>query len=283
MDLHDIDSILDRQGSTTLKFTTAQALMRSVRQSSNDVLYVEGVSAEDFANIEKLRGENLPFRLKNFSQAERLLIITVPTLCNERMHSTLYDYIKYEIAAMGLRYSWSNLNAATMRAENGGSVVEGDSAGVPTGPNGDAQRWPTLVIEGGYSQSINALVRQAKSWFIASQHQVKIVLLMKLNRSPPGEIIIEQWKELRSQGRPGATTTRGFDSLVPSRIQRITIQKTLPSADPWNSMSYRVSRGPLELEFADIFLRAPGPGEGNIVVGDQDLRELGAAVARLPP
>lgn len=52
----------------------------------------------------------------------------------------------------------------------------------------DIHPWPTLVIETGYSQSIIALRQQMRWWFTASQHRVKIVLLIKLDPLVPGKI-----------------------------------------------------------------------------------------------
>lgn len=60
------------------------------------------VSTEDFANIEEAKGERSAPRLKNFSPAQRLLILVVPTLRYERSHSKLYDLIMGEVAAMGV-------------------------------------------------------------------------------------------------------------------------------------------------------------------------------------
>ncbi|CAI6084021.1 hypothetical protein V2G26_020134 [Clonostachys chloroleuca] len=101
-DLEPVDTNPTTVGPATVKFTTAQALLQAVRQSSSDVIYVEDVSTEDFANIEEAKGERSAPRLKNFSPAQRLLILVVPTLRYERSHSKLYDLIMGEVAAMGV-------------------------------------------------------------------------------------------------------------------------------------------------------------------------------------
>ncbi|KAK3935211.1 hypothetical protein QBC46DRAFT_272236, partial [Diplogelasinospora grovesii] len=66
---------------------------------------------------------------------------------------------------------------------------------------------PTLVIEAGNSQTLEQLRVDMRWWFGPSNHQVKIVLLAKLDRNQ-GQIVLEKWVETRAQPRPGATTTR---------------------------------------------------------------------------
>uniref|UniRef100_A0A8H7KBE6 Uncharacterized protein n=1 Tax=Bionectria ochroleuca TaxID=29856 RepID=A0A8H7KBE6_BIOOC len=268
-------------GPATIKFTTAQALLRAVRQSSSDVIYVEDVSTEDFAKIEQARGERSKFRLKNFSPAQRLLIIVIPTFRHERSHRKLIKLIENQITAMGLEDDWGEYGETTLRAEHGGGASEGDSGGGPSERDDNIHPWPTLVIEAGYSQSLNALRRQMRWWFSASQHQVKIVLLVKLDPLVPGTIIIEHWKEFPREERTGATTTRFGARLEPVNTQRITIQKTLPSTNPRDPLSYGVTRGSLRLSFMDLFLRAPRQGEGDVVLRDHHLQQLGASVGRI--
>merc|ERR1712000_275536 len=95
-------------------------------------------------------------------------------------------------------------------------------------------------------------------------------LLAKLD-SEHGRIIIEKWHEVSSGPRQGATTTRAASRatsrLEPHRSQLITIDRE-------SNTTHRVSRGPLRLEFALLFLRAPGQGEGDIVLSDTQLQRV---------
>ena len=176
---------------------------------------------------------------------------------------------------MGLDDVWYSMGTTTYRTQghpnrDGG---EGDSSGGPIERQGPL--WPTLVIEAGYSQTLVGLRRDMRWWFSASNHQVKIVLLAKLD-SNHGQIIIEKWQEVPSGPRQGATTTRAAarlaTTLEPRRSQLITISRG-------SNTAHSVSRGPLRLEFALLFLRAPGQGEGDIVL-PVDVLQLLAEIAR---
>ncbi|CAG9994071.1 unnamed protein product [Clonostachys byssicola] len=280
-DIESMDTNPTTVGPATIKFTTAQALLQAARQSSSEVIYVEDVSTEDFASIEEEKGERPAPRLKNYSPAQRLLIIVMPILRYERSHSTLNNLIINEMAAMGLEDAWGEYGHATQRAEHDGGVAEADSSGGPMERDDDIHPWQTLVIEAGYSQSLTALRQQMRWWFAASQHKVKIVLLIKLDPLVRGKIIIEQWKEFPNGERAGATTTRFCARLEPVNTQHITIQKTLPSTEPGDYLSYGVTGGPLRLSFVDLFLRAPKQGEGDVVLTDHHLQRLAASVGRI--
>ncbi|KAK7424782.1 hypothetical protein QQX98_000366 [Neonectria punicea] len=120
-------------------------------------------------------------------------------------------------------------------------------------------------------------------WFRTSDHQVKIVLIAKLELHTR-RIIIEKYIEDPAQIRPGATTTRAaaIQQPEPTCTQVITIIE-----DPSNSMSYNVTRGALRLEFHLLFLRQPrqgegeGEGEGDIVISTQELQEYTGKVWRM--
>jgi hypothetical protein len=105
-------------------------------------------------------------------------------------------------------------------------------------------------------------------WFSTSDHQVQIVLLAKFERTRSA-IILEKWEEGSSITRPGAMMTRHAAALQPVLRQTITI--TLDATtDP---TSYNVTRGALVLGFKLLFLRDPGPGEGDFVLSVQELEE----------
>ncbi|CAH0018184.1 unnamed protein product [Clonostachys rhizophaga] len=249
-----------RQGSTgsyeppTIKFTTYQALLEA-KQASTECLYIKDVSAEQFALVQRERGEKTPFLV-----------------------TKIYSFFLQEIIAQGLNQSWVGLNSTTFTNQNNGSAGEGDAAGGPfVAGVGELQDWPTLVIEAGYSQTLNRRLRdQAAWWFRASAHQVKIVLLIKMDPTSPGEILIEKWQEIPPQDRAGATTTRASEALGPNLMQVINIRR-VDDAAPTVPQSYAAG-GALRLDFAHLFLRQPEQGEGDIIIGIQQLQCVGAAL-----
>ncbi len=223
-----------------------------------------------FVETEKrIRG----FRLRRYYSDRQILIITLPTDIHEKLHTEIYLRIIKKLFQIGLDEEWTTIGSATRRAGghprgNGG---ESDSSGGPKPDRLAKGAWPTLVIEAGESESLTELHNDMRWWFSTSQHQVKIILLAKLDRSQQA-ILLQRWEEEASAPRQGATTTRRAAALEPVLRQDIRITRN-PSP-----VSYHVTRGALVLPFHLLFLRAPGPQEGDIVVSIQDLEKYAADV-----
>ncbi|KAL2757358.1 hypothetical protein ACRALDRAFT_1060756 [Sodiomyces alcalophilus JCM 7366] len=168
---------------------------------------------------------------------------------------------------MDLRRDWDCVGARTYTKTdstgNIGSVGEGDSCRRPVQRRPD--KFPTLAIEASYVQSWVALHIKARWWFKASHYEVKVVLLVRADKSAR-RIRIEKWRRIHHTSPPGC-------------VQTIIIERPdgLGEADP---ASYEVTGGPLRLEFEDLFLReADGHrNEGDIVLGTDALQEYAAAV-----
>ncbi len=186
---------------------------------------------------------------------------------------------------MGLRKSWAPIHATTLSSNHPDrSSREGDSAGGPHPDRTSETGWPTLVIEAGVSQSLQGLQTTIRWWFHASSHEVKIVLLLKIDRQRQ-QIILEKWTEGADIPRPGATTTRSATTISPIRRQEIiiNISPAAAAAAPGDAIradpeSYTVTRGALSLEFELLFLRRPNTGEGDIIITEEMLRDLAALV-----
>lgn len=135
-----------------------------------------------------------------------------------------------------------------------GDAGEGDSSGGPIPARLSKGAWPTFVIEAGESEPLSELRMDMRWWFATSAHQVKIVLLAKFDSSNQC-IIIERWEEDIASG-----------VFQPALRQRITITRDLATD------SYHVDESALVLSFQLLFLRDPGPTEGNIVISVADLQ-----------
>jgi len=180
---------------------------------------------------------------------------------------------------MGLRRAWKWIGKATRRAGGhpGGDSGEGDSAGGPKPGRGGPNDWPTLVIEAGYSETLRQLQTDMRWWFSASNHDAKIVLLAKFDRARR-RIIVERWEEDLPSPRPGATTTRGASVLGASGLRPKLQQSIKITRSPMNPALYNVVDGPLVLPFRLLFLRAPGPGEHDVVISIPQLQEYATDV-----
>ncbi|KAK0708064.1 hypothetical protein B0H67DRAFT_589220 [Lasiosphaeris hirsuta] len=163
---------------------------------------------------------------------------------------------------------WRDIGNATRLAQGyaGRRGKEGDSSGGPKPERAGKSAWPTLVIEAGFSQTLAQLRIGMRQWFSTSNHEVKIVLLAKLDGTTS---LLEKWEE-EIPVRPGATTTRhSLQHQEPVLRQTITITRDT-TTDP---ISYHVTSGALVLSFRLLFLRDPGPREGDLAFSIQELEE----------
>ncbi|KAK3181630.1 hypothetical protein K4F52_007008 [Lecanicillium sp. MT-2017a] len=191
---------------------------------------------------------------------------------HEAAHARIYGDIEYVLRLMGLRQSWRPTGASTMSPVNPADVSsrEGDSGGAPHPLRTRPDAWPTLVIETAVSMSLEALRSTGAWWLTASRLQVKIVLLVKIDRQQK-RIVLEKI----------AATGRGVFPLV--RFPAITIDMLpAPAATPRAAAradpeSYTAS-GTLRLGFESLFLRSSNARESDVVLTRLMLRELAALI-----
>lgn len=256
-----------------VQFTTVDRLFQDIDKVSGDTIHAHGVSIEDFTRINEARRRK--FRFRRFYAARRLLIIAIPTTTHEVLQATLYDETIASILGMDLRMHWGTYGATLHRAANG-DAAEADSSGVPALQRPGPNPWPSLVIEAGHMQSLQAMRNDMRWWFTASDHQVKIVLLAKVEIAQR-LVILEKYQEAAdvSAQRPGAASTRASSAVRPYLDQAVHIAWAAGTTEIFDKSSFRItSRGsPLRLDFEQLFQREPaGPGEHDIVIRIEELQ-----------
>ncbi|KAK4143806.1 uncharacterized protein C8A04DRAFT_28593 [Dichotomopilus funicola] len=260
----------DDEDLPTIPFTNVQDLFDVINSTTKDALTVTHVSPTHFADIERERDKRRhKFRFRRYNSDSQILFITIPTDVHEALHVGIYEGYRDQLVRSGSERGWTTIASATRRAHHshpGGNGGEGDSTGGPKPERHTKGAWPTLVVEAGVSESLNELHDDMRWWFAASNYNVKIVLLAKFEHAH-GTITLERWEEEARGTRPGATTTRHLAAIEPVRRQIITITQDL-TTDP---ISYLVTSGALVLDFRLLFLRDPGPGEGDVVLSVQQL------------
>ena len=181
----------------------------------------------------------------------------------------IYESFLFQLVRSGREKTWTTIGHVTFRAQGhpGGDVGEGDYTGGPYPERGMNDSWPTLVIQAGHSKPLIELRNDMRWWFSTSEHQVKIVLLATFEHARRA-LILEKWEEEPGMTRPGATTTRHAAAPQPVLRQTITITEDITT----NPVSYNVAGGALVLGFRLLFLRDPGPGEGDCVLSVQELQ-----------
>ncbi|KAK3364256.1 hypothetical protein B0T25DRAFT_493051 [Lasiosphaeria hispida] len=264
--------------TTTIRFVNTKAFWDLINSTDQETLEFYNVSSQDFIRLEQereLRRRGIRFR--RYKAEERILIILIPGMPHEQLHLKLYHEARDEIVFMGLRDAWTDCGATTFPGRPGGSSGEGDSSGCPD-PQPDGRSWPTLVIEAGDSSSLQKLWQDMRWWFSASDHQVQIVLLAKLDR-PGRRIILEKWVETTPPPCPGPIT-RAAALRQPNCVQNIVIDWTNGTAAEIPA-SHIVTRGDLRLEFQLLFSRPPiNPGEGDILITTPRLQVWASKVWR---
>jgi hypothetical protein len=210
----------------------------------------------------------------------KCLVIKIPTTEHEGLHGSLDDNFFVEAVLMGLRREFYSVGSSTFKDRDANRNVtsegEGDSSRKPSSMRTDKHQYPTLVIEAGWTQTLEKLRQKAEWWFDKSSGDVKIVLLIK--SSPrSNHIRIEKWKLAPATSRRGATTTRAAAAITPNCIHVVEIARAngINDAHPnrFDPASYVVTGGPLQLEFIDIFLRQPiPPGEGDLILDNTTLQ-----------
>ncbi|KAI9038926.1 uncharacterized protein KD926_010140 [Aspergillus affinis] len=94
-------------------------------------------------------------------------------------------------------------------------------------------KWPTLVVEVGYSETRGRLRVDCRWWLGRSQGQVKIALLLSIDRDRP-HILIEKWEN--------GPATHGYNFRVPGRLspqKTAAISVTLENDDATKYMAMK--------------------------------------------
>jgi hypothetical protein len=130
-------------------------------------------------------------------------------------------------------------------------------------------------------------------WFRESHHDVKIVILSKFDDNHHRYLKLEKWEEqvtlpqgtitrsraaaMQAAAAQAAAGTPQNALLEPVLRQTITITRNAAESP------YRVTRGALVLGFRQLFLRNPGPNEGDIVISVAQLQAYAADVWAVVP
>jgi hypothetical protein len=264
------------QDQPSIRFTSIKDLVRAINHVSGDFLMVTDVSPTDFNEVNLSREYLHPprrFRLRRYNTETHILFITIPTAVHEKLHLLIYQNFEHQLARRGIEDNWISLGATTFfpvgHPRGHGNGGEGDSTGGPDPARLGKDAWPSFVIDAGDSESLHELRNDMRWWFAASDNQVKLVVLAKFDHGQAA-ILIERWEPCAT--RPGATTTRR--AAAPVLQQSITITRNATT----NPVSYLVIGGPLVLPFRLLFLRDPGPQEGDFVMSVPELESYARTV-----
>lgn len=139
----------------------------------------------------------------------------------------------------------------------------------PVSSRGLKTDWPALVFESGLSESLQRLRAGASWWLTNSASQVKIVIIIDIDLNAQ-KLHVERWGMLLAPAsRPATRALVATNNLVLTKFADIDIVNSIVTAG---------SNVPLVLPFRDIFLRLPGPEEGDFVFSAKDLQNWSATL-----
>lgn len=203
-----------------------------------------------------------------YSADSRKLIVKLPKLPHETVSRGFESLIREEAKRQGVRQDLISKGSETIKQPP--YAKEADSAWGPRRQiPGRDDKWPTLVLEVGLSENLRRLHIDLKWWFSNSRGQVKVVLVVSIQRKEP-KMVLERWelqrrrthsyplrslggipKEGTGQNNQGDNDNQGPE--VPTMVQKITY-----TLDP-SSRTMTSTGGPLVIPFHKIFLKNTTP------------------------
>jgi len=185
----------------------------------------------------------------------------MPGPVHETAHLELFLEIQNIIVRMGLKRNCRSTGSAEFK-DTGTKNKQGDSGLRPNPPRSAGNRFPTLVIEAGDSESLPRLYEDRDWWFDNSsptlpQGDVKIVLLIKVYLQTK-RIVIEQWHR----------------SFYQSPSARVEIKPHPRKPFSLDDNSCWIVEGPMVIPFQDVFLRPAQGQETDIILTEDFLADL---------
>jgi hypothetical protein len=172
------------------KFTTLPKLMATISscredfvsgKNENQYLSFNHVTQKDFERIEQHRAKLGHIRFTYFADIETL-IIKIPSEPHERAHLSFAQIFHFRAFQMQLdTLEFCPIGSTFYRSRC--TSKEGDSSYKNLIIRSNSGDWPSFAIEAGVSGSLQHLRCDAHWWISHSGGQVRIVLLIKVNKA----------------------------------------------------------------------------------------------------
>jgi len=252
-DVHSFTRAINSQGSKLLSGNADESL--------SPYMVFSHVTQEELYKIEHVRDTHYKGLRFLYLNDPKVLIVKI-------MRSKIHEMLTREFGhafirkaqGMCLGRALADIGGATYQGTSGGK--EADTAFQPRFTRNHETDWPTIVLEGGVSQSAPRLRADARWWLEQSMGQVNVVLLFSVSKLAR-TIHIEHW-EAKMVPNPQVTQVCHHPLTITSKV-----------GDTILINAHSTTGGPLELNFQKIFLRAPVAehGETNFTFTALDLRE----------
>ncbi|OAX82287.1 hypothetical protein ACJ72_03368 [Emergomyces africanus] len=202
----------------------------------------------DFSNQKHLG------RIKDQSLTNHLLILNMPSRDHESAIRYFEKLLEGKLDEMNARLSLKVKACGATEVRGTTRIKAPDASYWPRQlPATRSAKWPSLVLEVGYSESASKLRNDASWWLTESEGDVRVVITLKIFRN--NRVHLEMW-----QFCDGATRPR------PVMTQEATVTR---------SASGYFASAPMVIRFQDLLLRPlASNGERDIVLGRDDLQGL---------
>ncbi|KAJ5453847.1 uncharacterized protein N7458_004803 [Penicillium daleae] len=219
------------------------------------------------------RDEQLPGRC-DYSPSLQILIITMPSLPHEEAASSFDIMIAALAKEMKVYRRITDCGSTLVKTPD--RSKQADRSWRPARPR---RKFPTVVLEVGFSEATAKLERDIAWWINTSQGDVKMGLTIDIKRRS-SSIEIKSWTPafmplpshvyITAHGRP-VVDRRVSDPPPPRMTQRIFITRGRDGSNP------TIEGGDLIIPFHALMLEQPGEGEHDFVLTTelllQDLAE----------
>ena len=105
---------------------------------------------------------------------------------------------------------------------------EGDTGLKPAGTRDGRNDWPSLMVEVGYSESLQLLQYDARWWLEHTKGQTNMVIIIRITKNPYYSIRLECW-EMSPGSDQGSARSRPSRSLSSASFSISTIPVMLPT------------------------------------------------------
>jgi hypothetical protein len=196
----------------------------------------------------------------------KLLLVKLITTAHEVAHRELDKLIIAELTLMNKLVGEIRPYGAA-QIESGSVKKRADTSYRPENlPAGRADKWPTVSIETGYTESKAKLAGDARWWLIESAGDVKTVLTIFVHQRKK-EIIIERWRMIDRPMR----TEQG--KKVAEVVQKVVMSQV-------TDQPVHITGAPLVVPLEDLLLRPvnANAGENDISLSKEDLEVVAGSV-----
>jgi hypothetical protein len=208
-----------------------------------------------------------------YNEESRKLIMKLPSRPHDSASRSIHNLVHDHVVQMGWDSALHDIGAA--RVKDHPFSKEPDESWIPnTLPAGRTDKWPSLVVESGFSETLRQLQRDAEWWLCRSRGDVKVVVIISVKRTEPF-IVIQKWERDQNTLPLRTRQHQRQPRVIPAKTQEIILSRSAQNITT-------VIGAPLIIRFSDVFLRPSGNAqETDFSFSQQDLTALGQHVWRV--